>query len=208
MRKMRGTAFPSEYGLPASLGPGFCSSGQILERNTDHEFDHLLRRPWDRLQILTAAQTHLLRCSLGQRPLRASSRVRASHLHLWRSPSFVACPTVSSVTLALRTCSRAINLRAGGPAKEAKAMLGISLLGAFFLSAGHFSKRPGGERKPRCKISEPPPRSGSSALDSRTMPSPEPRRSRPSIRVWRADSPPWWRARQTGPANRCAPPGC
>ncbi len=59
----------------------------------------LLRRPWDRLQILTAAQTHLLRCSLGQRPLRASSRVRASHLHLWRSPSFVAYPTVSSVSL-------------------------------------------------------------------------------------------------------------
>ncbi len=57
----------------------------------------LLRRPWDRLQILTAAQTHLLRCSLGQRPLRASSRVRASYLHLWRSPSFVAYPTVSSV---------------------------------------------------------------------------------------------------------------
>ena len=46
---------------------------------------------------MTAAQTHLLRCSLGQRPLRASSRVRASHLHLWRLPSFVAYPTVSSV---------------------------------------------------------------------------------------------------------------
>ncbi len=57
----------------------------------------LLRRPWDRLQILTAAQTHLLHCSLGRRPLRASFRVRASHLHLWRSPSFAAYPTVSSV---------------------------------------------------------------------------------------------------------------
>ncbi len=60
-------------------------------------FNGLLRRPRDRLQILTAAQTDLLRCLLGQRPLRASSRVRASHLHLWRSPSFVAYPTVSSV---------------------------------------------------------------------------------------------------------------
>ena len=49
----------------------------------------------DRLQILAAAQAHLLRCFLGQRPLRASSRVRASHLR--RSPSSVAYPAVRVV---------------------------------------------------------------------------------------------------------------
>ena len=51
----------------------------------------------DGLQILAAAQAYLLRCCLGQRPLRASSRVRASHLHLRRSPSSVAYPAIRVV---------------------------------------------------------------------------------------------------------------
>ena len=58
---------------------------------------HLLRRRQDWLQIPAAAQVHLLGCSLGQRPVRASSRVRASHLRLRRSPSSVAYPTVPTV---------------------------------------------------------------------------------------------------------------
>jgi len=60
----------------------------------------LLPRPQDRLQISAAAPAHLLRCSLGQRPLRASSRVRASHLHRWRSPIFVVYPAVLAVSAA------------------------------------------------------------------------------------------------------------
>ncbi len=40
----------------------------------------------------------LLRCSLGQRPLRASSLAHALHLRPRHSPEFVGYPTVSSVT--------------------------------------------------------------------------------------------------------------
>src|SRR5436853_7103930 len=45
---------------------------------------YILMGQWDTLQIPTAAQMHPLCCSLGQRPLGASSRVRAARLHPWR----------------------------------------------------------------------------------------------------------------------------
>ncbi|MFN0022198.1 MAG: hypothetical protein ACKVP0_28445, partial [Pirellulaceae bacterium] len=57
---------------------------QQAANNTKEQFANspdLLRKPRDRTQISAAAQAHRLRCSLGPRPLRASSRVRASPLH-------------------------------------------------------------------------------------------------------------------------------
>jgi len=57
----------------------------------------LLRGRQDKLPIPTAARAHPLRCSLGQRPLWASSLVRASRLHPWRSSLYVSYPTIPSV---------------------------------------------------------------------------------------------------------------
>jgi len=57
----------------------------------------LLRGRQDKLPIPTAPRAHPLRCSLGQRPLWASSLVRASRLHPWRSSLYVSYPTIPSV---------------------------------------------------------------------------------------------------------------
>jgi len=57
----------------------------------------ILRGRQDKLPIPTAARAHPLRCSLGQRPLWASSLVRASRLHPWRSSLYVSYPTIPSV---------------------------------------------------------------------------------------------------------------
>jgi len=62
-------------------------------------FLSLLRGRQDKLPIPTAARAHPLRCSLGQRPLWASSLVRASRLHPWRSSLYVSYPTIPSVLL-------------------------------------------------------------------------------------------------------------
>jgi len=63
----------------------------------DAFWDELLRGRQDKLPIPTAARAHPLRCSLGQRPLWASSLVRASRLHPWRSSLYVSYPTIPSV---------------------------------------------------------------------------------------------------------------
>jgi len=63
---------------------------------------NVLRGRQDKLPIPTAARAHPLRCSLGQRPLWASSLVRASRLHPWRSSLYVSYPTILSVWEELR----------------------------------------------------------------------------------------------------------